>query len=102
MHSVVRPGKYLACASVSAALSNWVQVARADAITETPPPAATETPAPAVATPPPVQTGNDLDFLHLTIRRLRSGPLGGTQFRITSAEHDDSDWTHGWIGFAAN
>lgn len=48
------------------------------------------------------QTGNDHEFLHLTIRRLKNGPLGGTQIRVTSGENDDSDWTHGWMGFVAN
>jgi hypothetical protein len=48
------------------------------------------------------QRGNDHEFLHLTITRLRNGPLGGTQIRVTSGEKHDSDWSHGWMGFVAN
>jgi hypothetical protein len=48
------------------------------------------------------QRGNDHEFLHLTITRLRNGPLGGTQIRVTSGETDTANWTHGWMGFVAN
>lgn len=48
------------------------------------------------------QTGNDHDFLHLTITRIRTGPLGGTQIRVAAGEKGDASWTHGWMGFIAN
>jgi hypothetical protein len=48
------------------------------------------------------QTGNDHEFLHLTITRIANGPLGGTQIRVAAGEKGNASWTHGWMGFIAN
>jgi len=48
------------------------------------------------------QTGNDHDFLHLTITRIGDGPIGGSQIRIRAGELHDTTFKHGWMGFIAN